>query len=461
MNRVPRRVVFAIVLGTLLNPLNSSMIAVALVTLHHDFRVDLGTSTWLISGFYLAGAVGQPLMGRLADLLGARRVFLTGLAVAFAVAIAAPFSPSFGWLVAARVVQAFATSTAYPSGLGMIRAAAGGGRIPAQALASMSVAASVSAALGPTIGGFALSVGGWQAIFLVNVPITALGIVLGWRWLPAPPPSENAGAGLAALDLPGVLLFAGTLTSLLAGLLSLGSTQGWVLLGAVPILATLLAVRELRCSSPFFDLRLLAANPVLIGVFLQFAATTFVFYTFFFGLPIWLEEIRGFDARTAGLLILPVTGLGVLVTPLGAALVSRRGTRSSLIIGSVFMLIGSSLLLTFGPATPVLVLVAVGVVLGVPNGFNNMGLQAALYEAAPPERTSWAGGQFQTFRYVGAILSSTLLGTVFKQRASTGGLHSIAVLLIVTSVALVVASLAMGRARASGHTDRTGLETRP
>src|SRR5207248_11522887 len=122
MGGVPRRVIFAIVLGTLLNPLNSSMIAVALVTLHLDFGIDLGTSTWLISAFYLAGAVGQPLMGRLADLLGARRVFLTGLTVALLVSIAAPFSPAFGWLVAGRVVLAFAISTAYPSGLGLIRA---------------------------------------------------------------------------------------------------------------------------------------------------------------------------------------------------------------------------------------------------------------------------------------------------------------------------------------------------
>jgi EmrB/QacA subfamily drug resistance transporter len=447
MGGVPRRVVFAIVLGTLLNPLNSSMIAVALVTLHHDFGVDLGTSTWLISGFYLAGAVGQPLMGRLADLFGARRVFLTGLTLAGLVALAAPFSPTFGWLVAARVVQAFATSTAYPSGLGMIRAAAGDGRIPAQALAMMSVAASVSAALGPTIGGFVLSVGGWQWIFLVNVPITALGIVLGLRWLPAPPPSDAASASLADLDVPGVLLFAGTLTSLLAGLLSLGSTQGWILLAAVPILAALLAVRELRCASPFFDLRLLGANPVLIGVFLQFAATTFVFYTFFFGLPIWLEEVHGFDARSAGLLILPVTGLGVLATPIAARLVSARGTRPSLVIGSVFMVVGSALLLSVGPTTSVAALIAVGLVLGIPNGFNNMGLQAALYEAAPPARISWAGGQFQTFRYVGAIMSSTLLAAVFRQRATTDGLHSMAILLIVVSVALVGASITVGRSR--------------
>jgi predicted MFS family arabinose efflux permease len=182
---------------------------------------------------------------------------------------------------------------------------------------------------------------------------------------------------------------------------------------------------------------------MLIGVFVQFAATTFVFYTFFFGLPIWLEEIRGFDARAAGLLILPVTGLGVLVTPFAAALVSRRGTRSSLVIGSVFMVLGSALLLTFGPTTPVFALIAVGLVLGIPNGFNNMGLQAALYEAAPPARTSWAGAQFQTFRYVGAILSSTLLASVFRQHATTEGLHSMAILLMVVSIGLVIASVAI------------------
>src|SRR6266566_9593904 len=100
MRPISRRVILAIVLGTLLNPLNSSMIAVALVTLHHDFGVDLGTSTWLISGFYLAGAVAQPLMGRIADIFGARRVFLGGLSVACVVAFLAPLSPSFGWLVA-------------------------------------------------------------------------------------------------------------------------------------------------------------------------------------------------------------------------------------------------------------------------------------------------------------------------------------------------------------------------
>ena len=424
----------------MLNPLNSSMVAVALVTFHQDFHVDLGTTTWMVSAFYLTGAVGQPLMGRIADLAGARRVFLAGLVVASAVSLLAPLSPSFGWLVAARCAQALATSTSFPAGLGLIRAASGGGRIPAQSLSMLSIAGSVSAALGPTVGGLVLAAWGWQAIFLVNLPMTLAGIALALRWLPAPPPSDPAGGGLGGMDLPGVALFALTLTPLLAALLELGTARGWVLLAVVPLAGALLAFRELRCATPFFDLRLLARNPAMVGVFLQFGAVTFVFYSFFFGLPIWFEQVRAFDARAAGLLVLPITGLGVLMTPVAARLVSRSGPRSSLVAGSAFMLAGTLLLLTFGPSTTIPVMLAVAFVLGVPNGFNNMGLQAALYDATPPERISWAGGQFQTFRYIGATLASTVLGSTFREGASTAGLHSIAIVLAAVAAGLVLAS---------------------
>ncbi len=436
-----------IVLGTTLNPLNSSMVAVALVTFHNDFHVALGTTTWLVSAFYLTGAVAQPLMGRLADLLGARRIFLSGLGLAAAVSLLAPLSPSFGWLVAGRAIQALATSTAFPAGLGLIRASSGQGRIPAQALSMLSIAGSVSAALGPTIGGLLLSAWGWQAIFLVNLPLTAAGIVLGLRWLPAPPPSDPSASGVASLDLPGVVLFAATLTPLLAALLEFGSPESWALLAVVPIAAALLAVRELRTASPFFDLRLLARNPGIVGVFLQFAAVTFIFYSVFFGLPIWLEQVRGFDARAAGLLVLPVSGLGVLMTPVAAHLIGRSGPKLALVAGSGFLLAGSLLLLTLGPASSVPVLLAVALALGVPNGFNNLGLQAALYDLTPPERISWAGGQFQTFRYVGATLSSTVLGSVFRHQASTQGLHSVAIVLAIVAAVLLIVSASSRRGR--------------
>lgn len=439
------RILLIIALGTVLNPLNSSMIAVALVPIHLDFRIEVGTSTWLVSAFYLTGAVGQPLMGRLADLLGARRVFLTGAAVACAVGALAPLSPSFGWLVGARVVQALATSTAFPSGLGLIRAVSGE-RVPARSLAVLSVAASTSAALGPPIGGVLLSLWGWQAIFLVNVPITLAATVLGLRWLPAPPPADRTAAGLASLDLPGVALFALTLTSILGALLSIGSGETYALLALVPIAATLLAARELRFGSPFFDLRLLIRSPAIVGVFLQFAAVTFIFYSFFFGLPIWLEQVGGRSARDAGLLMLPLTGIAVVVTPIAARLVERRGPRLPLVIGSGFLVAGTLLMLTLNAGSPVLLVLLAGLVLGVPNGFNNLGLQAALYSATPPERISWAAGQYQTFRYVGATLGAAVIGSVFRHGATTSGLHGMTVALAAVAGLLAVASVLNRRA---------------
>jgi MFS family permease len=429
----------AIALATILNPLNSSMIAVALVAVHEDFHVSVGTSTWLVSAFFLVGAVGQPLMGRLADLLGARRVFISGVALAAVVCALAPLSPSFGWLVAARAVQALATSTAFPAGLGLIRAASGH-RVPASALAVLSVAASTSAALGPTIGGVLLAQWGWQAIFLVNVPITLACITLALRWLPAPPPADAGGGGWSGVDFPGVILFAATLTPILGALLVFGSAQGWFLLAVVPVAAVLLAMRELRYNTPFFDIRLLMHSPGIISVFVQFAATTFIFYSFFFGLPIWLEQIGGYDARAAGLLILPLTGIAVVVTPIAASMIERFGTRLPLVIGSTFMLAGSLLMLTMAPGISILLILASCLVLGVPNAFNNLGLQAALYGATPPERISWAAGQFQTFRYVGATLAGAVLGSVFRAGATTAGLHGIATTLAVVAALLIGAS---------------------
>ncbi|HZV51264.1 MAG TPA: MFS transporter [Candidatus Dormibacteraeota bacterium] len=445
-------------LGTLLNPLNSSMIAVALVQLHRDFGISLDAASWLVSGFYLAAAVGQPVTGRLADLFGARRVFCAGLMLGGTTSVLASLTPSFGWLVAARVVQAIGTSAAFPAGLALIRRGEGRGRVPAGALAALSVASNVSAALGPALGGLLVGSGSWRAIFLVNVPITLAGLILAGRWLPADPPRPEPPAGVARsaaraalgrVDLPGVILFAGLLTALLAFLLSIPEWIAWPLLPTAALAAGLLWWRELRASEPFLDLRMLAAHPRLIGVYAQFAVVNLVFYSIFLGLAVWFEQVRGLDPGRTGLIMLPLTALAVLVSPLAAGLIRRTGPRSSLVLGSSTLTLGCLLLLLFGPSTPIAVLLGVGAVLGIPTGLNNLGLQAALYEAAPAEAMGTAGGQFQTFRYVGAILSTSLLGLVFGQTGAGSRLHLLALALAAVSLGLVAASI-----RSPGHRRR-------
>jgi MFS family permease len=387
--------VASVTLGTLLTPLNSSMVAVALARLQHDFSVGVGTVTWLVSGFYLASAVAQPVTGRLVDRLGARRVFLVGLLLVAAVCAAAPFAPGFGWLVAVRVLQACGGSAAFPAGLSMIRATSPRGRAPAASLGAINVANSAGAALGPTLAGFLIAFAGWPAIFLVNVPMAALGVATGLRWMPPDPPAAPA-SGEA---------------------------------GRRP------------------DVRALLANPRLAGIYLQFAGVNVVFYSIFLALPLWLQQARGLPSYQAGLLLLPVAGLGALVAPPAAWSISRSGPRPMLVLGAVALLAGSVLLLLLGAGTALWAIAAAGMVFGMPSTMNTLGLQSALYEAAPPEAIGAAGGLFQTCRYAGAMLSAGLIGLVFGGAGTTtAALHLLAALLVGLSVCLVAAAV-VGRAR--------------
>jgi MFS family permease len=447
---VPRRYVAVLAMGTLLNPLNSAMISVALVGLQSAFRVGFGTASWLVSGFYLAACVGQPLMGRLADRLGPRRIYLAGLAIVCVTGALAPFSPGFGALLGCRIAQAIGTSAAFPAALALIRRVAGGGRPPAGALGTIAVANSASAGFGPVLGGVLTAAFGWSGIFLVNAPLTLVTFVLALVVLPPDPPraaGERAGAaGIVRLVDPlGVLLFSGTLVGLLGFLLSVPGRPLWILVPVVLVAGALLVLWELRAAEPFLDVRGLAQGPALLGVLGQQAAIQLVFYSVFYGLPMWLEEVRHYPVEQAGLLMLPVAALGVLVTPVAARLVSRFGPRLPLVIGSVGLFVGSVLLFTLGDATPVAGILGVSAVLGLPNGLNNMGLQAALYSAAPPDAVGLAGGLFQTARYVGAILSTALLGLVLETHLDSAGLHRVAIVTTVLAALLVLAALSVRR----------------
>ncbi len=177
---------------------------------------------------------------------------------------------------------------------------------------------------------------------------------------------------------------------------------------------------------------------------MQFAAVNFVFYSLFFGLPLWLEKAHGFSPALSGLLMLPFTGVGVLTTFAAIQILRQSGgIRRALLLGALALSVGTLLLLFFESNSPVVLLLAVIVVLGVPNGLQNLGLQAALYAAAPAKEMGVAAGQFQTFRYLGSILSTSLPGLLFGGTTTTGGLHLLAVALACISILLLVGAVRM------------------
>ncbi len=439
----PPRVVAAILLGTVLNPLNSSMIAVALVRIGHDFDVGLISLSWLVSSFYLVAAIGQSVLGRLADQLGPRRLQCVGFVLVGVAGLLGPLAPSFGWLIVARLLLALGTSAGFPAGLALLRNALGGRAPSPGTLAAITIGGSSTAALGPVLGGLLVSLASWPAIFLVNAVVAAIALPLSLRWLPRDP-QHAAGVRLAhvreLVDLPGIAAFAAMLASLLALLLSLAGSPLWWLVPVAVLAGGLLVWLSRRREDPFLDVRMLAADRRLLGVCAQYLLVNVVAFGVYFSVPLWLEGARGFSSGEAGLLVVPLAGVAVLSTPLAARLVARAGVRPALLIGALAMVAGTSLLQTFDLGTPIVAILAVAVVLGIPIGFNNLGLQSALYTVSDPARTGAAAGLFQTCRFIGAVLSTSLLGVVYADGVSTSGLHRLALLLAGVSVVVLVAS---------------------
>ncbi|MEV4392856.1 MFS transporter [Nonomuraea sp. NPDC049607] len=384
------RFVTAVSVGSLLNPINSSIIAIALVPIAHHFGVGADATSWLVSGLYLATAIGQPVLGRLADRLGPRRVYLAGLVTVAAGGLLGYWAPTLGLLVAARVLIGLGTSAAYPAAMSMVRRRSerSGGAAPASVMGALAMAGQVSMVLGPPLGGLLDALGGWRWIFLVNLPMAAAGVVSALVWLPRDEPYERARTGGGG------------------------------------------------------SLRDLARNRPLLVTYLRNAVTFMATYGFLYGWTQWLEQGRGLTAAVAGLLLMPTSAVGAVVSGLAARADGASGrARWMLPAGAAFLLAGCAWLPALDGEASVLSLCLLSMVFGVQNGLNIVGNQAAMYAQAPPGQIGMAAGLLRTSQYAGAICSALLISVTYGERATDEGLHRLGVVLTAASALLLAGTL--------------------
>ncbi|ASK63741.1 MFS transporter [Virgibacillus phasianinus] len=442
MRKKPWILILTIGLGTLLNPLNSSMISVALTRLQHEFTLTFADASWLISIFYIFSAAAQPVMGKLSDMFGPKKLFMIGLILVAAASLLAPFSPNYFFLLGCRALQAIGSSALFPSGMSMVRKSITKGQ--AKALATLSIFATTSAAFGPSIGGFLIASWDWQAIFIANIPFIILSFVLAIFILP------NAGQGkveLRRIDFGGIALFIISMVGLILFLLSLGDNVRWLSLGIFITATIIFYFYETKRKEPFIDLASLKENHHVSFIYLQFMSINLIYYCYFYGFPILLLQILHYNERETGLIMLSLAGFGVIVAPLAGRLIDRYGSKPPLVIGASFLTVGTALLLTYDEGSPLLWLLIIMGVLGMSNGFNNISMQTALYDHVKPEETGSASGLFQTSRYLGSILSSSLLGIVFTGQLDFEHLH------LVSMVCLLICVIVFGLAlRLPGRT---------
>ncbi|MFD7919972.1 MFS transporter [Streptomyces sp. NPDC059740] len=436
-----RRLLAPMMLGSALNPINSSIISVSLVPIGAAFGAPPSETAWLISALYLATSIGQPVVGRLIDLFGPRRLFVAGTALTGVAGVLGMLAPHLGVLIAARVLLGFGTCAGYPAAMSLIRSEADrtGRKSPAGVLTVLAVTTQTIAVIGPSLGGLLIGVGGWRATLAVNIPLAIAGLYLGIRRLPPPRPvRRDERHPAAALDLPGMALFATALICLLLFLMNPGGGQ-WYLPVLTLAAAAAFTRRELRAPQPFIDVRVLGGNLPLLATYARALLAYIVSYAFLYGYTQWMEEGRGLSASQAGLVQLPLFATALVVSTLTGR---RQAIRGKLLVGAAGQIAASALLLLLGAHSALWLLVAVVIVLGVPQGLNNLALQNAVYHQADPERMGSSAGLLRTFGYLGAIVASAANGAFFGQRADTGGLHHLAWLILAVSILFLVVTLA-------------------
>ncbi len=431
--------------GTILMGLNSAIIAVALIPIA-SFYNDHGGIPWLVSSLYIAAAIGSPLGGRFADLFGPRRIYLLGLVIIIAASVAGPFLPSVTWLIIDRVVLGLGTSLQFPAAMAIIRQQAAAREVSAvRALGIVAVCGQTTAALGPTIGGLVTLVWGWQGIFWVNVPFVLNSLIWVLITVPRDPRGRRSGGVrrvLAKIDPLGILLLIAALVLLMLGLLSLETHPNWLYLVAVAPVIAALVLWERRTASPFIDVRLFAQYPQVAMTCLRGVATFVSFYCIFYGFPQWLEEFRGMNPGEAGLLVFPTFGVGVVSTILATRLGHRFTPRVLLIVGnSAMVLAGGLIVLTIHTDAPIWLLIIAGAMMGIPNGFNNLGNQMILHSNAPEAVAGVASGLYRTSQYIGATLAAVICAFALKADSLNGGITTLGACIGGMGAALLILNL--------------------
>jgi MFS family permease len=404
----------------------------SLVPIGVAFGEPPSATAWLISGLYLATAVGQPVTGRLIDVYGPRRLFLPATALVGLAGLVGAAAPDLAVLVVARVILGLGTCAGYPAAMRLIRdeSERTGTDSPAGVLTTLAVATQTIAVIGPPLGGLMIGVGGWRTTLAVNIPIAAVAFILAWRRFP----KAERPSGKLDLDVAGIVLFAAALIAVLLFAVTPNAAAGYLLVLAALAAAGFVA-RELTHRHPFIDLRVLGGNRALLVTFGRALLAYVVSYSMIYGLTQWIEDGRRLSPGRAGLITLPMFAAAIVVS---AVTGRREALRAKLIVAAVGQLVVCGLLLVLQSSTPVWVLVLVVMIFGIPQGLNSLALQNAVYRQAGADDIGASAGLLRTFGYLGAITAAAAQGAFYPDRADSAGLHHMSVFLIAVSAAFLL-----------------------
>jgi EmrB/QacA subfamily drug resistance transporter len=407
--------------GMLMIVLDITIVNVALPSIQDDLGFSQSNLAWVVNAYLVPFGGLLLLAGRLGDLLGQRRIFLTGLAVFTTASLLCGLSQSQEMLIGARFVQGIGGALTSAVILGMIVTMFPEPREQAKAIGVYGFVASAGGTIGLLVGGVLTEAIAWHWIFFINLPIGIATAVMARRLI-ADRPGLGFGAGA---DIIGAVLITGGLMLGVYTILEV-SENGWgstqtLVLGAISLaMETAFVLRQARIANPLMPLRLFRSRNVSGANALQMLLVAGMFATFFLG-ALYLQEILGYNPLEVGLAFLPATlVMGTLSLGYSEKLIMRFGPRAMLIPGMV--LVGLSLLLfarTPVDGTYVTDLLPALLLLGVGIGISFPSLMTLAMSGATPEDAGMASGVVNTSAQVGGAIGLAVLATLAAERTDS------------------------------------------
>ncbi|MCH8309799.1 MAG: MFS transporter [Chloroflexi bacterium] len=419
----------ALAIGMFASVSDHGSVIVALPSISDHFNTDLPTTQWVLIGYSLTVSALLLPMGRMADLIGRKRVYILGFVIFTIGGLAAGFAPSIGTLITAKVFQGVGAAMTQGTSMAMIIST-----FPpherGKALGLQMSMVGLGGVAGPAVGGFLIGAFDWRWVFFGSSIMGAVSVLSGLIVLDSKRVGQPSG-DREAFDWLGAALSTGAMVSFLMGVTG-GPRLGWfdpMILGALGLFVALLIAFvwwELRASSPIMDIRLFKRRMFSLGVsasYLSFLGMSSVRFL----MPFYLQAVLGLSPMQVGLMIVPGAVMMIIMGPLSGRLSDRFGVRPFTMGGMAVSMSGLLLLSTLTPDSSFLLAMAGMVMQSLGTGTFNAPNNSAVLSAVEQSKYGVISGFLNLVRNSGNLTSiAVATAIVTATMASLGYAPSLA-----------------------------------